>query len=113
MAPFPSSRFFGFDEVADVRIFADFAARTKVGEGADPGAIRNGAFGEDAALPHEYVIAQRAVFDYRVGSDLAVCSYLRFAEELHIRLDDRVWLDLNLGVNHARVWSKNRDPARP
>ena len=52
----------GFDEVADVDVFADFAAGAEASEGTDPGSVRDGAVSEDAALEDQNAVAQSAVF---------------------------------------------------
>src|ERR1022692_3007700 len=60
----------GFDKVADMSVFADFASGPQMRKGPDSCALGHGAFRQNATLANQHVIAQRAVLDYGIGADM-------------------------------------------
>src|ERR1035438_4623541 len=96
-------RLFGLNKVADVRIFADFAFRSQVRKRSDLCSVSDGALGQDATLPDEYVVTERAVFNHRIRPDEALCADPRFAQQLYKRLNYRIGRDHDVGIDNARL----------
>ena len=79
LGAFAKLRLLGFNKVAHVRVFADFAAGPQVRERADLRAVGDGGILKHAALADENAVAESAVFDHGEGPDAAAGADARFA----------------------------------
>ena len=106
---FADAGFFHFDEVADVSLFADFAAGAEMDERADFSAIGDRGVFEYAGLADEDVVADSAVFNDGEGADAAAGADVGFAEELDEGLNDGFRSDFDIGIDDAGFGASDGD----
>src|SRR5687768_8258469 len=90
-------RLLQFDEVSDLHLSSDAAARPQLGEGADPRVVAHLTVREDGVLGG-HAVSQRAAGDSHVGTDVAVLTDDRAAGKPGHGPDHRIRADA-----HARV----------
>ena len=63
-------------------------------------------------MANQNIVAQRAILNHRVGPDLAACTYLHAAQQLHKRLNHRVGRNLNFRIDHRSLGPEDGNALR-
>ena len=98
----PQSGFLGLAKIADVRLLADAAFGAEMRVGSNHRAVADFRAVEDAPVADGDPIAEDGILHDRVRAHAAVGADAGDAEQLHVRLDDGVRTDRDLGVDDAR-----------
>ena len=93
---------FQLDEVADVGLALDDAARAEMRERAEHRVGLHRRIGDDAVIADGHSIAHRGVDQSRARVDLARRADGRAAFEVHIWMEDRIGADLDVGLHVRR-----------
>src|SRR5579862_2128892 len=98
-----------FGEIADVRLFANFAARTQVAVGAEGRAGSDHRVFEDASRLHQHLVSNFAAQNHAVGANPRVTADAGGTAELNTRFDHGIGADFDVAVDHASFGIKNRN----
>ena len=108
----PQRRLLELDVVAHARGFPDVAARTDVGERTHLSLRPDERIGDDAVVEDDDVILESGIDKSAAGVNLAGGSHPGPTLEVHVRVEDGVVTDLDVGTHIRRRRIDDRHPGR-
>src|SRR5437879_1907051 len=107
LGAFADSALLQFDEISDARIRFQVIVRAKAREGTDDDAVIETALRHNAMRLDGHVVAKNRIGENASRSNGAARTDLRFAEQLHAGLDNRVFTRDDIRIDHHRFRQLN------